>query len=144
MSALALPRSPSGHVGLGSWSSVLSVSLQAGMALATMSYQAKLAKQAQHDQERAAAAEREHQLAMARAAAAAAKAQQEQLAAEATGGAVALDAHGNPINPAGFLSAGAPGQVRKTGMLMLGVAAVGVVGILAIGALSRRGRRRRR
>lgn len=126
------------HRGLGSWTSVITAGLQTTLALSTMIYQERMAarqhKIERHERERAQAAEAERQRQAAAAAAELAKQQQvqSQIAANATGGAVAVDAHGRPL-PASGIAAAIPGGSN--------IMVIGLVGVAAIGLIAFMGRR---
>lgn len=127
--------------GFGQWSSVITASLQAGVALTTMLYQDKLRRDAEtrakHEAAREAENQRQIAALQAKAAADAAKAAQAQAAvtAGATGGALAVNAQGQLL-PASGVAAMVPGGGNKTLIL------VGVIGVVAIGAIALMGRRR--
>jgi len=121
------------HRGLGSWTSVITAGLQTGLAVTTMIYQERMAarqhKIERHKRERAQAAEAERQRQAAAAAAELAKQQQvqSQIAANATGGAVAVDAHGRPL-PASGIAAAIPGG---SNVVLIGLAGIAVIGLIA-------------
>jgi hypothetical protein len=132
-----------GHSGYGTWTSVITASLQAGVAISTMLYQDKLRRDAEKKAEHEAARQRQHELDMQAAAAAqhaaAVKAAEAQAAitAGATGGAVAVTPSGQPIPASGVV----PGRMMMPAgggnMLM-----VGVLGVAAIGVIMLIGKRR--
>ena len=120
--------------GYGSVTSIITASLQTGLALTTMVFQERMAarqhKIDRHERERAAAAaqaERDRQAAAARELAQQ-QAVQAQIAAGATGGAVAYDAHGNLLPASGVATGASP---LGGNIMLIGLAGIAVVGLVA-------------